>query len=151
MAKPMKYKFRCAKCGKEYPANSEGWISPKSKKIYCKECLEKSDKPNTDSVKAYPIKTNTSIVPGTTSKPGTTLPWPKALDKEQIDRMLESARSKAQEITGEESHPFAVAIFKAQLLAAEQSFSLALSQKVAQEQSSMQENKLRMIKQVKGE
>ena len=138
----------CPICKKAYPQGTRIVKDARTGKWAEADCVWPS-KAKKD--RAYPIKTNTSIVPGTNSKPGTTLPWPKALDKEQIDRMLESARSKAQEITGEESHPFAVAIFKAQLLAAEQSFSLALSQKVAQEQSNMQENKLRMIKQVKGE
>lgn len=41
MTTQLKYPFTCAKCGQKFPTNSEGWISPKTKKVYCKACLEK--------------------------------------------------------------------------------------------------------------
>ena len=145
-----KLQGECSKCNKPIAVGQRIAKDEKSGKFQHADCLYPSKARNANS-----IQTDTSTEsPGnhirTDTKPGATASWPTPLDSSQIDRMLKEALDKAQEITGDPSHPFAVAIFKAKLTAAEQQFNINYSKRLAQEQATQQAAKLSMIKEVRG-
>ncbi len=153
MAKPMKYKFRCAKCGKEYPANSEGWISPKSKKIYCKDCLEKSDNPNANSVRESSkpkVAASGAGAPTITNSTTPNAPAPMPLTSRQIEDITAEAvqsirkREELESLDISELIPLIAEQMAIRRVQKEQEFSLAMSKHI-------QQIKLDNIRKVKGE